>query len=363
VPAVAATRYTISGWIMNAVARSVSISVNWFTSSMVYISTTSVTQSVAASTWTYFYGELTAPATTAFASVIPTMTGTPAASNVLWADNVRISVASTNVTTFRDQTTEPKFSAPFTYDQGWRDVVNDVNFKVDERGPATELTEIWRSDAVYNIPVGGSLTLTISTSEPFYGAAVSTMTVLSGSAGISINNTAGQTTDIFITDGGSGAQVTGISLVGYVVSALRTFQISSSDSSSITTYGAKAGQDNVGKASVEDAQTITDLTVLTRKVRLPIVQVTIKGSNDTRMNECLNRNLSDRVKVIDAETGLNRDFFIEQITHNVIDAGALHTTTFGCEAVSTATGLDDPNTVFIFDHPTNGKFGTGKFGT
>jgi hypothetical protein len=242
-------------------------------------------------------------------------------------------------------------------------VLNDVIFTVDERGPASELTEIWASDAVYNIPVGGSLTITITTDSPFYGAAVSTMTVLSGSAGISINNTAGQTTDIFITDGGSGAQVTGISLVGYVVSALRTFQVSSSDSASIAAYGAKSGPDNAGKASVEDAQTIADLTVLTRKVRLPIVQFAVKGSNTTRMNECLNRNLSDRVKVIDAETGLNRDFFIEQITHNIIEAGALHTTTFGCEAVSTATGLDSPTDVFIFDHPTNGKFGTGKFGT
>lgn len=363
VAAVAATKYTISAWIRCAVARSISVSVNWSNSSFTYLSTSSVTQSVSANTWTFFYGEITAPANTAYATIIPTMTGTPAGSNILYCDNVRMLAASTSVATFRDQTTEPKFSEPLVYDQGWRDVVNDVAFDVDERGPSTELTTIWSSDAVYAVPAGGELNITISTEDAFYAAEVGSFTVLSGSAGISIGNTQGHVTTINLNDSGSGSQVTGITLLGYVVGTLRTFRITASDSTSITAYGSRSGQNDVGSASVEDAQAIADLTVLTRKVRLPIVQFNVIGSNLTRLTQCLVRNLSDRVKLIDAETGLNRDFYIEQITHNIIDAGKLHTTTFGCEAVSTAAGLDSPTDVFIFDHPTNGKFGTGKFGT
>lgn len=362
VPAVAATKYTISAWIRNAVARSISVSVNWSNSSFTYLSTSSVTQSVSANTWTFFYGELTAPANTAYATIIPTMTGTPPGSNILYCDNVRMMSASASVSTFRDQTTEPTFSAPLSYDHGWRDVVNSVQFNVEERGPSPTRTVIWSSDLIYDIAASQVLEIVMSTDDPYYDAQIDDWTVLTGSAGISII-TSGQTTIIQLTDGGSGSQVTGIVISGHTVNALRTVQISASDSTSISTYGAKSGPDDVGMASLEDAQAIADLMVLTRKVRLPIVQMTVIGTHGPRLDNCLDRQLGDRVTIIDAETGMNRDFFIEQITHDISDAGMLHTTTFGCEARSTASGLDSPTDVFIFDHPTNGKFGTGKFGT
>ncbi len=362
VAASAGTKYTISAWIRCAVSRSISVSVNWSNSSFVYLSTLSVTQSVTANTWTFFYGELTAPANTAYATIVPTMTGTPAGSNIMYVDNIRMQAPSVSAATFRDQTTEPKFSAPLAYDHGWRDVVNSVQFNVEERGPAAEQTVIWSSDAIYDIPAGQTLDIVISAESPYYAATSIDFTVLTGSVGVGWASS-GQTTTIQATAGGSDSQVTGFSLLGHAVNTLRTVQISAEDATSITAYGTKSGPDGVGMASLEDAQAVADLTVLTRKVRLPIVQLNMVGSNVTRLTQCLVRNLSDRITVIDAETGLNRDFYIEQITHNITDAGKLHTTTFGCEAVSTASGLDSPADVFIFDHPTNGKFGTGKFGT
>lgn len=271
--------------------------------------------------------------------------------------------STTSQVTLRDTGSEPKFSEPLMYDQGWRDVVNDVLFEVDERGPAPDRSVIWESDLVYNVGASATLSFTISTEDPFYDAAVLTSTVISGSATVSINVTQGQSTTISIVAGGGGAQVTNIQLDGYVVGVQRTLQVSASDATSISLYGSKSGPDGAGAASYADAEAIAALAVLYRKTRLPIVQLDVRGSNATRLTQCITRNLSDRITIVDAETGLNRAFFIEQINHQVIDAGALHTTTFGCEAVPTTSGLDDPSTVFIFNHANNGKFGTGKFGT
>ncbi|MEO5875526.1 MAG: hypothetical protein ABIS86_17050 [Streptosporangiaceae bacterium] len=271
--------------------------------------------------------------------------------------------STTSQATLRDIGTEPLFSPPLVYDQGWRDIINDVSFSVDERGPADELTEIWSSDLTYTVGASATLSFTISTTEPFYAAAVTSYTVLSGSAGVSIDDTQGQATTVNINAGPGGAAVTGISIGGHVVGTLRAYQVTASDAGSIATYGSRSGPDGTGAACLEDAQALANLAVLTRKVRLPIVTLNVIGAGGTRMGQCLNRNLSDRVTVVDAETGLNRPFYIEQIKHTIVQAGLLHTTTFGCEAVPTASGLDDPTTVFIFDHATNGKFGTGKFAT
>jgi hypothetical protein len=133
VPAVAGTRYTVSGWLRCAVGRGVNLNVDWTNSSGAYISTSVFSITVVANTWTFFYTEYTSPALTGFGTIRPTMSGTPAGSNILYCDDVRIRSATASVATFRDATTEPKFSEPLSYDHGWRDVVNSVQFSVDER--------------------------------------------------------------------------------------------------------------------------------------------------------------------------------------------------------------------------------------
>lgn len=272
------------------------------------------------------------------------------------------SASTTSQATFRDTGTEPLFSAPLAYDQGWRDVVNDVSFGVDERAPQGEMSAVWTSDATYSLAASATTVFTVSTDDPFYEAGIY-FTVVSGSADVTIDETQGQSTTVTITAGGSGAIVNGLSIQAFAVPVQRSLTVTASDATSITAYGSRSGPDGAGKACLEDAQAIADLAVLYRKVRLPIVSLDVIGGNDTRLTQCLTRNLSDRVTVVDAETGLNRAFYIEQIKHSIRQAGLLHTTTFGCEAISTASGLDSATTVFIFDHATQGKFGTGKFGT
>ena len=96
--------YRAQAWVRNAVARTVNCNINWYDSGSTYISTSSGSVSVAANTWTFVATDMIAPANAAFASIIPTLTGTPAASDILWADEVELRAVPSGNATFFDLT-------------------------------------------------------------------------------------------------------------------------------------------------------------------------------------------------------------------------------------------------------------------
>lgn len=113
----AMTAYQASGWLADATARTVALSINWFDAAHAFIKTDSVTASVTASTFTYLSGIFVSPFNAAYASINPTLTGTPPAIDILWADDVQL--AATGGQTFTnpgDVDSYPiwKLSGPFT---------------------------------------------------------------------------------------------------------------------------------------------------------------------------------------------------------------------------------------------------------
>ena len=159
-------------------------------------------------------------------------------------------------------------------------------------------------------------------------------------------------------------------------------QVLAEDSTSIARYGRRSwptDRDPV-YASLPDATSIAAIVLAHRAVRLPTVTLTVKG-NDARLLHQLSRDLSDRVRIVEPETGLDADFWIEQIEHTI---GAEHVTRFGCEKIATQpvgvfiigsatrgvlgtntlgrAGLDDPATVFILGSVTQGVLGTNITG-
>lgn len=296
--------------------------------------------------------------------------------------------STTSQATFRDTGTEPLFSAPMTYDQGWKDVFNQISLSVDERTPASDLDTIWSSDLSYSVTSGSTYTISVKTSDPFYGAIPPEVdtdySLRAGSATITLSQTSGQSLTISIAASGD-TVIDSLQIRAYQVPIARTVQISKSEPTSIASYGLKTWPDDAKLACIEDARAVGDIVLAYRAERLPTVSLTIIGDRDSRLGQCLGRNLSDRVTVVDGETGLNRDFYVEQIEHKIPLGGLFHITTFGCEAVPVpgtspftfddatngkfGTGrfatmtLDDPTGIFIFDHATQGKFGTGRFAT
>lgn len=81
------TPYTASAWLYATTAISgsnMSLSVNWFDATQTYITTSSNGVNLSAATWTLFQNQYVAPAGAAYATLVPTLTGTPSAGNPLY---------------------------------------------------------------------------------------------------------------------------------------------------------------------------------------------------------------------------------------------------------------------------------------
>jgi hypothetical protein len=90
--------YAANGWFYSPTGWSnVSLSVDWYTSTQVYITTTNATATLAAATWTNLVSYHKPPAGAAFASINFIESGTPAAGNTVYFSNVTIQ-ASPEVT-------------------------------------------------------------------------------------------------------------------------------------------------------------------------------------------------------------------------------------------------------------------------
>lgn len=95
VPVVAGQLVTASMWVWftNAVTNNISCSVNFFNAAGAYITTLGAAVSVSAATWTQVSNVFTAPAGAATAQLVPVLSGTPAAGQVWYLDDVSLQAA------------------------------------------------------------------------------------------------------------------------------------------------------------------------------------------------------------------------------------------------------------------------------
>jgi hypothetical protein len=288
------------------------------------------------------------------------------------------------------ESAEPKFSAPLSYDHGWRDIINTVTFSVEERGRDAQLSAVWTGDRSYSLSDGQTIQVTAQAADPFLSAVTPVAGIdyqlRVGFVHVSLSRTSGQSTTISIRATGGPAVIDSLQLRAYSVPILRTTVVEAVDSTSAQQYGTRTYPYEVPWAGVNDAQAIADMILAQRAQRLPIVSIRIvcgETTPDARLVAALARDLSDRVTIVEPQTGLAADFWVEQIQHS-IDRGKVHEIVLGCEKIPTqptnvftfdvagrgfndgrfgVRGLDDGTLIFRFDDPVTGKFGTGVFGT
>lgn len=286
------------------------------------------------------------------------------------------------------------FTDPFTYSNGWRDIFNSVSFDVSERTPEDSLSEVWTSDSTVSLGIGESAQVIVSTSDPFKDAVMpvagTDFTVGgAGTVSVSMSRTSGTTTRLMFLAVGGSVVITGLRLRARAVTVRRTVKIEASDSTSIAQHGEKAYTENAPWASVNDAAAIASTVLLHYAERRPTVQIRLTASTPELLVQILRRTISDRVHITNGEMGLDSDFFVEKVTHNVqrinqTGKPPVHSVTLGCErdleAVTNpftfdlrGAGFDEgefdpiqsdnPDTVFVFDDPGQGRFDVGLFGT
>lgn len=289
-----------------------------------------------------------------------------------------------------------RYTKPFTYSHGWRDIVNSVSFDVEERVPAPVLETVWTDESSYTLEAGQSVELEISASEPFIDAVtpVPGTDVLytapgAGTVAVVLNRSSGASTQLSLRAVGGPVLITYVQLRARPLAVQRTARVSASDPGSISRHGEKAYPDGAPWAGVHDAEAIANMILLHYARRRPTVQIRVASQDPAHFMQVVQRTVSDRIRIVNGEMGLDDDFFVERVTHTIRRFGRegrppVHEVVLGCEqdlVISTnpftfdqrGSGFDqgtfdlvaedDPGEVFVFDDPVRGQFDRGRLGT
>lgn len=243
---------------------------------------------------------------------------------------------------------EPVMERGFTYNDGWGNVVNSPTVAVPERSPTTT-SVVWQSNEIITIGASASYVVVLQSSDPFMNAltpvAGTDFEIGSGGiASVTLSRTSGQSTSITFTATGAGASIGGVQLRAVPVPVARTWQVSASSAAqstanvtqSVADYGQRgipSGLEPVW-AGRYDAQALCDLYVLQRAQPLTVLSVRFMASDlqQLRLKMVLALDLSDRVTVIEPESQVSGDFYVESIAHT-IDGHVSHEIILGVEAV------------------------------
>jgi hypothetical protein len=286
------------------------------------------------------------------------------------------------------------FSAPFDYENGWKNIVNSVSFTVSERSPDTGLTAVWTNDSTLSLSTGQSVTLTVSGGDPFINAVtpvVGTDYVLTGSgtAQIQLSRTSGQSVTLSILAVGSPITISGLQVRAQAIAVRNTIIVGQDDAGSISAHGQKSYTDTAPWAGVNDAFAVAEAILLHYAKRRPTVSLRISAKNGAHLVQILSRSISDRIHIVNGEMGIDDDFFIENVAHTIQRMNnsngqpPVHSVVFGCEkevfvtanpfrfdvrgagfdqGVFDQIGSSDPTTVFVFGDTGRGVFDFGTFG-
>lgn len=248
----------------------------------------------------------------------------------------------------------------FDLDLGWRDIINAVVIKVDERDPANLPEDVWTSADVRTLSASSTETIHVTLDNPVINPTL-TYTTITGSVTSSIVQDSGQTLTIELTAGGASASVRDLVVSGQPVTVQRSYQVQQEDQASIDKHGRRDPlQPRAPWAGRNDAEAIATLILAQRADRLPTATFQMASRTDATtpvLFQQLARNLSDRLHIVEPETCQDHDFFLERVKHRISDGGLLLLTDFGLERART-----QPANVFTFDDPARG-FDKGVFGS
>lgn len=248
----------------------------------------------------------------------------------------------------------PLYSA-FTFDDGKKLAGNFCGY-VTKKRTAKTLAQVWNYGSSLVLAANETRLLTVTASDPFTAAATpvgagTDYTVSVGSlVSISLSRTSGQTTVLTIVAGGSGATVVGpAGVLGIQVRAQAVTVDSTTEVDSqvdVTTSVARYGKQTINikpraEVPTETAQILVDDYVRWYTNGRPTISVVLRsayGNSDTNRLQQLNRDLGDRITIVEDYLPLTADVWIEGIRQRVLPGGVLETT-FICEQTLEGLGF------------------------
>lgn len=282
----------------------------------------------------------------------------------------------------------------FSYVHGWKDIVNTVNFSVDQRVADPLPSVVWSSTDTVQIAPNQVYTFEVVASDPFVDAVLPVRDTDFTSTGsvvlVFMDKTSGLSTTISLLSLTGTAVVTGMQLRAHPFSVVGTVNIGATDSTSIDEHGSQVYPNQAPWASTADAGAIASAVVTRYAQRRPTVSINVSAKDPLHYGQILQRTVSDRVHIAYGETGTDADFYVEHLAHTMQREDwngrpPVHGVVLGCEQAGSTvspnpftfdlrgagfdTGTfdaqsgDDPATVFVFDDPVQGAFGIGRLGT
>lgn len=288
---------------------------------------------------------------------------------------------------------------PFAINLGWRDLVNSVDIDITDREPTGSPEKIWDDDTSFTLASGQTRSIEVTATDPFWAVETPTLgtvtdvpvsdpdfvTTGAGTPVVTFNRTSGKAITMQVAASGGSVNVLSMRLRAHPVKSTTTQKVHREDAASISvTRGPRGMKPSTTLLNRLDAEAVADLILGQRARRLPVVTFRVTNGTSGQLEQQLSRELSDRVRVIDSETGLDADCFIERISHTISDEGNTLETAFMAEKIPTApnanvltfdvagrgfddgvfaeAGRDDPATIFLFDVAGRG-FDDGRFAT
>ena len=230
---------------------------------------------------------------------------------------------------------EPQMNTPFSYDESWRNIINEGAADVSVRTPG-QMQDVFSTESTFTIRAGETLEIIAAATDPFYDAetprAGTDWTAVAGTVTAQLTRTSGQSTMIRLTAStGGNAIITGLRLRARPVSVAYTVEVAVRAEQSINEFGVRSMPGDLPWCNQWDAKAVLDTAVTLRSQPLPVVSATFLIANAARANMLLPLNLSDRITIVEPETALNHPFFIENSGHS-LTADFDHEVTFGAEA-------------------------------
>ena len=240
------------------------------------------------------------------------------------------------------------------YSPGWRNLYARATYGVNRRATGA-LAPVWSYGGDVTLAAGRSVTLFARPSDPFQNAVSPVLgtdyTVTSGSVTVTLTYTSGVLAILTLVAGGSGALVrgptasptTGLQLRAQPLT--RTAELIAASTidtaSSVATYLGLQTLSVAGWPEVDPAtaQAVCDAWVSRYNVQRPTVTLRIQATDARHFEQIVGRRVSDRIRLVERNTGIQADAWIESRQIVMTGYGGRSVSAvWQCELCDTLTG-------------------------
>lgn len=261
------------------------------------------------------------------------------------------------------------------YDPGFRNIYNRATYATKRRPEpsSVSVTPVWEYGATLELSANQSRTLFARPADPFVEAvepvAATDYTVTAGSATVVLTYSSGFVAFIVVTAGPSGATIEGVTSTGLQLRAKSltivsetTAENSVDASESIAKFSPIPGAAIPITLSVQGwpeidpatAEAVCNAWVNRYMVPRPVVMIGLRNADGEHLRQILERMPSDRITLVEANTGLDADVWVNSTQLRISGAaGRVVEAVLGCEICDELSGAiwdvslwDDPAAVW-----------------